>query len=180
LSAGHAVDQRRVYVTGFSNGASMAFRAGAALSDRLAAIAPVAGACWTEPLRLSRGVSLCYVTGDADTLNPLDGGFPKLAFGGREQGGRAKAPVKTTIEKWAQALRCPALPVQDTSIRGVHTLRYGPGTDGAEVVFITLEGLGHVWPGGESLLPEAVVGKPSDKLNATAAIWDFFKTHPMA
>ncbi len=33
-------------MTGFSNGASMAFRVGIELSDRVAAIAPVAGALW--------------------------------------------------------------------------------------------------------------------------------------
>jgi polyhydroxybutyrate depolymerase len=38
--------------------------------------------------------------------------------------------------------------------------------------------MGHVWPGGINRLPERLVGKPSDKLNATDVIWDFFKTHP--
>ena len=37
------VDAKRVYCTGLSNGAMMAHRLGAELSDRIAAIAPVAG-----------------------------------------------------------------------------------------------------------------------------------------
>ena len=55
---------------------------------------------------------------------------------------------------------------------------YGPGRDGAEVVFITIEGLGHIWAGGVNLLPEFIVGKPTDKFKATDSIWDFFKAHP--
>src|SRR5688572_28996422 len=39
-----AVDTRRVYATGHSNGAMMAYRLGAERADRIAAIAPVAGA----------------------------------------------------------------------------------------------------------------------------------------
>jgi poly(3-hydroxybutyrate) depolymerase len=35
-----------------------------------------------------------------------------------------------------------------------------------------------VWPGGRNLLPERIVGKSSDKLNATDVIWEFFKAHP--
>lgn len=37
------VDARRVYATGLSNGGVMAHRPGCELSDRIAAIAPVAG-----------------------------------------------------------------------------------------------------------------------------------------
>jgi polyhydroxybutyrate depolymerase len=56
LLARFAADPRRVFVTGFSNGASMSFRLGAELSKRIAAIAPVTGACWLEPLSLERPV----------------------------------------------------------------------------------------------------------------------------
>lgn len=54
---------------------------------------------------------------------------------------------------------------------------YGPGRDGAEVIYVTVQGLGHTWPGGKSLLPESMVGKRSDKLKATDAIWEFFEKH---
>jgi len=47
------------------------------------------------------------------------------------------------------------------------------------VVFITIEGLGHHWAGGVSQAPEFLVGKNSNKLKATDAIWDFFKQNPI-
>lgn len=50
---------------------------------------------------------------------------------------------------------------------------------GAEVIYVTVPGLGHTWAGGKSLLPESMVGKTSDRLNATDAIRDFFEKHPM-
>ena len=43
------VDPDRLYLAGFSNGASMAFRAGAELAGVIAAIGPVAGHCWVNP-----------------------------------------------------------------------------------------------------------------------------------
>jgi polyhydroxybutyrate depolymerase len=180
LATDYGIDQRRVFVTGFSNGASMAFRVGAELSERVAALAPTAGACWTETLKPTRGISLCYITGAADTLNPLEGGVPKLAFGGSEKGGVPKPAVSVTIQKWAKVLACPGMPNKDETTNGVRTCSYGPGRDGAEILFLTIDGLGHIWAGGENLAPEFMVGKPTDKLNATDVIWEFFKTHPAA
>ncbi|MGL4621997.1 MAG: alpha/beta hydrolase family esterase [Chroococcidiopsis sp.] len=180
LMANYSIDRRRIFVAGFSNGASMAFRIGAELADRVAAIAPNAGACWVKIVKPARGVSLCYITGTADPLNPLHGGFPKLAFGELNQGGKPKASAQVTISQWTKALGCPEAPLRNDLTNGVHTRLYGPGRDGAEVIFITIEGLGHIWAGGENLIPEFLVGKPTDKLNATDVIWDFFRKHSIS
>ncbi len=177
LSKDYAVDQNRVFVAGFSNGSSMAFRIGAELADRVAAIAPHSGACWTETVSPASAVSVCYLTGTADTLNPIEGGFPKLALGGKDQGGKPKPPIMSTITKWAKALGCGDAASEKTA-NGVRTLRYGPSRAGAEVVYIAIEGLGHHWAGGKSQAPEFLVGKNTDKLKATDVIWDFFVTHP--
>jgi polyhydroxybutyrate depolymerase len=61
---------------------------------------------------------------------------------------------------------------------GVIGALFGPGRREASVVYYTIEGAGHTWPGGSSLLPESIVGKCTDRLNATDVIWEFFKTHP--
>lgn len=173
-----AIDHDRIFVTGFSNGASMTFRLGAELSHRVAAIAPVAGTCWIEKPEPANALSLCYITGTADSLNPIEGGYPKLAFGGKEQGGQPKPAVQTYIDGWAKALQCPQKPRLDETSNGVHKRVYGPGRHKAEVLLITVEGLGHHWPGGMSQAPQFLVGKPSEKLNATDVIWEFFALHP--
>lgn len=180
LLARFGADARRVFVTGFSNGASMSFRVGAELSKRIAAIAPVAGACWLEPPTLERPVPMYYITGTDDPLNLIEGGVPKLLSGGNDKvRAKPKPPVRDSIQKWAKALGCPTAPASTSEMNGVRTETYGPGSNGAEVIYVTVSGLGHTWAGGKSLLPESLVGKTSDKIKATDVIWDFFEKHPM-
>lgn len=178
ISTDHRIDARRVFVAGFSNGASMAFRIAAELPHRIAAIAPVAGSCWMENLQPTSGVSVCYITGTADPLNPMDGGYPRLAIGGADQGGRPKPPVRATIEKWRRTLGCPEAPAHEERKNGVHLCRHGPGRDGATIEFITVEGLGHLWPGGSKPAQALLVGPANKHLNATDAVWEFFRSHP--
>jgi poly(3-hydroxybutyrate) depolymerase len=179
LCAKFAVDARRIYVTGFSNGASMTFRFGAAAAQRLAAIAPAAGACWLEPLAVGRPVSMCFLTGTADPLNIMEGGAPKLAFGGSDKvRAKPKPPVRDSITKWAKAIGCPRVAAKTNEANGVRIEIFGPGWKNAEIVFVTVADQGHTWAGGKSLLPESWVGQRTDKLNATDFIWDFFKNHP--
>jgi polyhydroxybutyrate depolymerase len=182
LSADYSIDSKRIFVAGFSNGASMAFRVGAMLSHRVAAIAPNAGACWTSELQLSRELSVCYITGNNDSLNPLDGGFPKLARSTQEQGGQRKPRVQDTIDKWVKANRCQPMPMRDETRDGVHLREYAqePHKSASRVQLITVDGLGHHWAGGKSQAPEWLVGKNSNKLNATHTVWEFFQTNARA
>ncbi|MFA5058585.1 MAG: PHB depolymerase family esterase [Opitutaceae bacterium] len=179
LIARFAVDQRRIYATGFSNGASMAFRVGVELSARIAAIAPFAGTLWIESPKLARPVSLYYITGDADPLNPIEGGTPKLATGMtiRATAARPKPPAHAFVETWARLLGGRAEPARVAAAPGVTTLDYAGGRDGTEVRFTVIKGQGHVWPGGRNLLPEWMVGRATGRFNATEAIWDFFQLH---
>lgn len=181
LIARFTVDRRRIYATGFSNGASMAFRVGVELSERIAAIAPVAGTLWIKQLKLDRPVSLAYISGDADPLNPIEGGKPRMATGAaiRTAISRHKPPANEFITAWARALGCAAEPKSTPGTPGVTTLAYDGGRGGSEVRFTLVRGHGHIWPGGRNQLPEAMVGKPSGILNATDAIWAFFEEHPV-
>ncbi len=179
LAARFALDERQIFVTGFSNGASMSFRLGAELSDRIAAIAPVAGALWFDPPKLRYPLSMCYITGTADPLNLIEGGAPKLATGASDSvRAKPKPPVRDSILKWAKALGCPAASPSTTDTHSVRTQTYSDCTGAAEVVYIAVEGLGHTWAGGKSILPESMVGKTSKKIRATDVIWDFFQKHP--
>ncbi len=178
LSARFALDERRIFLTGFSNGASMSFRLGAELSDRIAAIAPVAGALWIDPLRLRHPVSMHYITGTADPLNLIEGGPPKLATGGSDKvRSKPKPPVRDSILKWAKALGCPAAPPTTSDAHGVRSESFSACMGAAEVVYVAVDGLGHTWAGGKSILPESMVGKTSSKIRATDVIWEFFQKH---
>ena len=175
LSARLRVDPRRIYATGFSNGASMAFRAGRELATRLAAVAPVAGSDWLAQPAPARPVPLLYITGTQDPLNPIDGGPIHI---GRKPAG-TKPPVREFIQKWVQMLGCAPEPHVIYDRDGVRGTAYSACHENAEVVFYTVAGMGHFWPGGKSHLPERVIGKSSDAINATDVIWEFFRKHPM-
>ena len=67
----HAVDRKRIYATGISNGAMMAYRLGCEAADVFAAIAPVAGAMLTNDCRPSTALSVVVFHGMADDVVPF-------------------------------------------------------------------------------------------------------------
>src|SRR5262249_53059592 len=82
LAGPFAIDPRRLYATGFSNGAGFAFRLGVEMCHRLAAIAPVAGHCWLAAPRPDRPLPTLYMIGASDPLVPAAGGEVKSPWGG--------------------------------------------------------------------------------------------------
>ncbi|MCX6854651.1 MAG: hypothetical protein NTV80_07070 [Verrucomicrobia bacterium] len=180
LEGKFAVDKRRVFASGFSNGASMTFRVGLELSERIAAIAPVSGALWITEAKIARPISLLYISGTADPINPMEGGAPKMASGSGFKGvpEKAKPRVSENIAQWVKLIGCTAEAKQiTTSIEGVASVRYEGGRGTTEVIFTAIEGHGHIWPGAKSPLPEFILGKATSKLNATDAVWEFFQAH---
>lgn len=170
------VDDSRIYVTGFSNGASMAFRVARELSTVVAAAAPVAGADWLDETEPARPVPLLYITGAADPLNPVAGG--EIRIGLKSFG--TKPPTREMIEKWVKIHGCPEGPRVVLDRDGAMGRAYGRPGDAAAVVLYTIEEHGHHWPGGKSLLPEILAGKETGKLDATDVIWKFFEKHALA
>jgi polyhydroxybutyrate depolymerase len=175
LSARFNVDKQRIYATGFSNGASMAFRLARELSTTVAAVAPVAGADWFESENPVRAVPLLYLTGTADPLNPIEGG--EIYIGPKSFG--KKPATMEMIGKWVKLHGCPEEPRVVHEESGARRLAYClPGEPDALVLY-TIEKHGHHWPGGRSRLPERMVGRNVSKLKATDVIWEFFKGHTL-
>ena len=168
-----AADEGMIFITGFSNGASMTYRIGVELSNRIAAIAPVSGHLWLKEPKLAHPVPLIYIIGADDPMNPPGGGAARTVSGVIIE----KPPVLDSVMKWVEMLGCSAAPKVIYDQNGVNAIAYGHCQENSEVIFYTVEGLGHVWPGSISLLPESMVGKASDKLKANDVIWEFFKKH---
>jgi polyhydroxybutyrate depolymerase len=172
MQARYGADPDRIYVTGFSNGASMTFRIGAELSDKVAAIAPVAGHLFVHGHPLARGLPTLYVIGRADPLELPAGGVLRIRGESFEQ-----PPIEQNLRQWRDLDRCDFAPSSDARSDGVEQIIFDDCA-GAEVVEYFIDDMGHVWPGGINRLPTRLVGKESDKLNATDVIWAFFKSHP--
>lgn len=173
LKVRFSVDERRIYITGFSNGASMAFRVARELSPIIAAAAPVAGADWLSGTNPERAVPVLYITGTADPLNPVEGG--EIRIGTKTFG--TKASVREMIGNWVEmhGIKGEGQVVYEKD--GATGVAYGLPDETSKVVLYTIEGHGHHWPGGKSALPMRLTGKNIATLKATDVIWDFFKAH---
>ncbi|MFO0893076.1 MAG: PHB depolymerase family esterase [Isosphaeraceae bacterium] len=170
------VDPARIYATGMSNGAMMCYRLAAELSDRIAAIAPIAGTMAIEECRPRRPVSVLHFHGTKDGL---------VLYGGPDE----RTPknlkflsVEATIRAWVKANGCPETPLKlglrETTGDGTAVLgfRYGPGKEDAEVILYAIEGGGHTWPGRDPRIK--FLGKSTHKISANDLMWEFFQRHP--
>ncbi len=125
---------------------------------------------------MKRAVPTLYIIGRADPLELPKGGVLRIRGEQVEQ-----PPIEQNLAQWCALDGCPQQPIGTPATRAASIK--SPSTnvsDRVEVVEYFIDDMGHVWPGGINRLPEQIVGKPSDKLNATDVIWNFFKAHPKA
>jgi polyhydroxybutyrate depolymerase len=165
LSDNAGVDPDRVFITGMSNGAMMAY-ALACASDVVAAIAPVAGTMLAD-CPDPDPVSLLHIHGTADSLVPLDGsrGEGPVHVDG--------PPITTVIDRWRSVDDCT--PATVTTVGPVQH-SFAGCAEGREVQLTTIDGAGHQWPGADVARNES--DPPSTALDATATIWRFFEANP--
>jgi polyhydroxybutyrate depolymerase len=161
------LDGDRVYVTGMSNGSIMAERYAALRPGAVRAVAGVAGTL-DPAVRPLGGVPLLHIHGTADEMVPYAGGQ------GSGLTDTDFAPVESTMAAFAAAWPQPLTEVQGTSIDaagGPLRQRDWRDAEGRPVVrLVTIEGGGHVWPGGRR-----ADGAGPD---ATAMILRFFARYP--
>jgi polyhydroxybutyrate depolymerase len=178
-----AIDQRRIYATGLSNGGMMSYRLAAELGARIAAIASVAGGTVVDSIRSPRPVPVLHIHSVDDPRALYDGGlgppFPYTNI-------RVMQPnMDSVIARWVRFDRCPAKPTVGATIHGragttgaSHTAteyRYGPCADGTEYVIWKLTGAGHTWPGAAEQSWQEYVGPATDVIDANKLIWQFFR-----
>ena len=167
------VDRKRIYATGFSNGASMAYRLACERPNTIAALAPVAGGLAERRMQncadtSKRPIPLITMHGTADPMSPFDDGELEgnLAYWVRRNGCTLTATVT----------RLPDVDPGDGTRTRVET--YNACKDGADVVLYAIEGCGHHWPGGDEPWRWNNKGAPCRDFDAGLVIWDFFRRHP--
>ncbi|MDD5371646.1 MAG: PHB depolymerase family esterase [Anaerolineaceae bacterium] len=174
LEQEYNVDPARIYANGHSNGGGMSFMLACKLSERIAAIGGVSGA-YLYPLSacsFSRPVSMIAFHGTHDRVVPY--------WGGRSFLFNYPFPV---VPDWIKALAlrngCDETPLHFAVKGEVSGLRYVNGNQGTEVVFYTIQGGGHTWPGGGKI-PRFIGGHTTQDVNATRVMWDFFQRFSLA
>jgi len=171
-----AIDPARVYVTGHSNGAMMAYRLGAELSKRIAAIGPMAGTIGgrasadAERVTIpapSQPVSLVAIHGFLDESVNYEGDH-----GARTLGTREDLSVAESIAFWVEQNGCDPRSRREEPNENVIRETYTGCLDDTEVVLYTALDGGHGWPGSDR------GDRPSPSLAATEVLWAFFSAHP--
>jgi len=156
------IDRDRVHVAGFSDGATMSYRLGCAMTDELASITavasgvPIFGQLWGGP---SRPLSVQVVGGTNDQIFPWK-------------------DVAETARLWAIQDGCATtetetLPDDPRDDVTVYRIDYGGCVPGTDVRFFLVEGGGHTWPGA-TWDPSIV------SFSASAAVMEFAAAHSRA
>jgi polyhydroxybutyrate depolymerase len=163
----------------------MSYRLACELSEKIAAIAPVAGNIPENLLMAcspSRPVSVLAINNVNDPLVPFVGGEVTGPFGMKKLGKVLSA--SESVKLWVKHNKCSPAPVltyePDIDPHDGTRIKketYSNGESNSEVVLYIIEGGGHTWPGGQQYLSERIIGKTSRDMNADEVIWDFFKNH---
>lgn len=171
LCSQFSIDKSRIYVAGYSNGGMLAYLVGSKLSDKVAAIACVAGSMSGKEDPPDKPISVIIFHGTADKHVPFTGGVGKLAKWGYPVNSMS---VSYAVSFWTKADGC-SVPGKQTQNGQVIQEVFDNGKDGSEVVLYTIKGGLHSWPGGKRTWIKADL--PYPHLSATDEIWEFFKRH---
>jgi len=172
VSGAENIDSRRVYLTGISNGAALAYRYACEGTFPVAAIGPVAGS-FSFPCSLPHPVSVIAIHGLDDRHVPFAGG---QGTKGVTKGSWMSVPQ--TLDLFRSVDRCqPPTMVKEGPVQTAAS----KCMEGRDVVLITIEGAGHQWPGAKpktGMIQRILqADPPSAALDATTTLWRFFQNH---
>lgn len=170
------IDARRIYACGMSNGGMMCYRLAAEMSERIAAIAPVAGTIAIDESKPRRPVPVIHFHGAQDTIVPFAAAKPSARSPMKLKG------VRESVQTWVELNGCQAQPIIDTISKPdddmtVTRSTYRGGKNGAEVVLVVIESGGHTWPGQQP--PIGFIGKSTKNVSANDLMWEFFQRHSL-
>jgi len=177
----HAIDQKRVYVFGYSNGAHMAFRLAMEAPAEIAAIASVAANLPTPDAsscpQQGRTSRVMLINGTADPINPYEGGIVTL-FGFASRG-RVMSSI-ASAQHFAERNGISCAPISDQLPKhfsgdrtSVETLTWQAHGKPFSCLY-TVRGGGHVVPQRTFRFPR-LLGKTTRLLDAPYEAIRFFE-----
>ena len=165
------IDERRIFATGMSNGGGMTAVLACRAADRIAAFVTVA--LVLQPLcdDRARPVPIMSFHGDADPVVPYNGGQAACC-------GNPTLPSQPAgVAKWVEANGCDPEPAEEQPSPQVKVQRWSGCDADVEVVFWTIVGGGHTWPGSSFEVER--LGLTTQEVSATEEGWKFFQAHPL-
>lgn len=186
------VDEARIFVTGYSNGAFMTSAMACAFSSRIAAAAPVAGIQQISGCSFVRPVPVVAFHGTSDPFVPYNGGIGPAALAlpapdgsGRKLGQLGRATLKPgpsipeATTAWAKRNGCSTTPAQKAIAGDVTLISYACPAD-ATVELYRVTGGGHAWPGSPvDRSISKIIGRVTFSITANDIMWAFFQAHPL-
>ncbi|UCE18553.1 MAG: T9SS type A sorting domain-containing protein [Gemmatimonadota bacterium] len=148
------IDSTRIYVTGHSIGSMTTYHIAAELSDRIAAVGPVAGQMTLDTINPIRPIPIIHFHALNDQSVPFYGGMT---------GCGPVRPVQEVLNLWIGINGCNPFPDTIYNENGVIGRKWTAMTSNADIVLYTLPSGGHDWPG--------------ELISATDVMWDFFLSH---
>lgn len=160
-----SIDMRRVYVTGMSNGAMMAYRLACEIPERIAAIIPVSGTLAVDSCDAAKDIPVLHIHGDRDKNVPFAGGR-----GEESVVIVSHRSVPDTMKLILQSRQRISLE-QKTVNGNIQVFSYCC-SNGAPVVLYIIKGGDHVWPGGQGRSDQDC---GSRYFSASKLAWEFAK-----
>ncbi len=164
------LDPDRVYACGFSNGGIMSQKLACQLSNRIAAIASVAGGMTSSTVNdcvSTRAIPVLLILGTADGTANEDYFYT----------------IDQILDHWKNINNC----VDESSVQlpdtvpgdgcTVEKISYFNSSDEVRVLFYKVINGGHSWPG--AIESEAWSGNTNMDINANVEIWNFFKNYTL-
>jgi polyhydroxybutyrate depolymerase len=166
------IESTSVYLTGFSNGAAMAFRLASEMPTFFSALAPVAGYCWIEPQSISSAIPTLYLLGDSDPLIPLNGGKVVTPWRTTED----RPVIWPLLERWSEANRFVPRTFEIDDDLGIIWRLYASTESETPFRIGVIARFGHHWPGGKAGLGEKLGGPFRETPSANELLWEFFQS----
>jgi polyhydroxybutyrate depolymerase len=154
IASNYQIDQNRIYACGYSLGGDMSFELGCKLSNRIAAIAPVARTMQANPNSFCSPVhptGVLTILGTNDFISPY-GGYPGYYLS-----------AAATHSYWATHNNCNATATMSTVSASVERYTWSTASGCAYVEELKVTGGGHDWPGSFGNMT----------IDASEEIWQF-------
>jgi polyhydroxybutyrate depolymerase len=173
-----AVDPRRVFVVGHSNGAFMSYRMACDHADTIAAIVSLAGAPPANPTacRPSEPVAILQVQGSADDQVRVEGGSLTGNLAPGDERLKAYPPLEASLAEWATFDACGVTRTPTTTTLDLD--RTLVGVNGPNETRVSAYGRCHPGGGVELWMIQGGGHGPDFTVEFGARVVEFLLSHP--